>query len=382
MACCKPKMSKMRVVTLNSGIGMPRLGFGVVAPWKMKQEDGYIEEWVKNAAKIGFRYFDSAPLFRSKEEYERGFSQPESELGTALQEMMTTKKIKRKELFIASSCGNTFHSKDKVRECLEMTLKNMQVSYLDLYLIATPCGIEEGGDLAPMDDKGKLTPSGVDYLETWEAMESFVNEGTVRAIGLSNFSLRQFRRILENCRIKPAVLQMEANAFWLDKALIDYAQKNDVHVTAFSPFGAPERPWATKDTPNLLENETVLEIAKEVNRTGPQVLIRYCLQMGLSVVVRGTSPTNMEQNYDSFDFALTDEQLERLDKLNRRDGRAIYFPELMHHPDYPFHDFSDNVLAAEAARGGGGDVGVAIEAKAQAQQSENRHIDENDDSWE
>jgi len=361
----------MRVATLNCGIGMPRLGFGTVAPWKMKPDDGYIQEWVKDAVKVGFRYFDSAPMFRSKEEYESGYSQPEAELGKALSELMTTKKMKRKEFFIASSCGNTFHSRAKARECLEMTLNNMQLDYLDLYLIASPCGIEEGGDLAPKDDQGKLKPSGVDYLETWEAMESFVNEGLVRAIGISNFSLRQLQRILENCRIKPAILQMEANAFWVDKALISYAHKEDIHVTAFSPFGAPERPWATKDTPNLLENETVLQIAKEAKRTGPQVLIRYCMQLGLSVVVRGTSPTNMEQNYNSMDFMLNEEQIQKLDKLNKRDGRAIYFPELMHHPDYPFYDFTDNVLSGSDG-GSDGDAKAAPPAKKEDQISTNR----------
>jgi len=373
MSCCALKVpSKMRVATLNCGVGMPRLGFGVVAPWKMKPDDGYIEEWVKNAVNVGFRYFDSAPMFRNKEEFENGFSQPESEVGNALNFLMTTKKMKRKEFFIASSCGNTYHSNEKARECLERTLKNMRLDYLDMYLIASPCGIEEGGDLAPMDDKGKLKPSAVDYLETWAALESFVNEGLVRAIGLSNFSLRQLKRVLENCRIKPAVLQIECNAFWVDKALIAFARKEDIHVTAFSPFGAPERPWATKETPNLLENETVLQIAKEASRTGPQVLIRYCMQMGLSVVVRGTSPTDMEQNYNSIDFMLTDEQLERLDKLNKRDGRAIYFPELMHHPDYPFHDFSDIVLAGEDGQDKA--KPEAKEAK-EAQKSENRAKD-------
>lgn len=352
MACCAGKPPpKMLVATLNNGVGQPRLGFGTVSPWKMSPDEGYVQEWVETAADTGFRYFDSSPMFRSKEEFEKGHSQPEVEIGKALHNLMTNKKMKRNQFFIASSCGNTHHSKQKTRECLMTTLKNVQLDFLDLYLIGSPCGIEEGGDLAPMDDKGKLKSSGVDYLETWEALESFVNEGLVRAIGLSNFSYRQLKRVIENCRIKPSVLQIEVNAFWVDKALIDYAHKQNVHVTAFSPFGAPERPWATKDSPNLLENESVLEVAKELNRTAPQVLIRYCTQMGLSVVVRGTSPTNMEQNFNCFGFALTDIQLEKLDKLNRRDGRAIYLPELMHHPDYPFNDFTDNVIAAEEGRG-------------------------------
>jgi len=335
----------VRVVTLNNGVGMPRMGFGTVAPWKMRPDDGSIFKWVKTATDIGFRYFDSAPMFRTKEEFDQGYSQPETELGEAINDLIQTKKMKRNQFFIASKCGNTYHSKEKVRECLQTTLENMKLSYLDLYLIASPCGVEEGGDLAPMDDKGKLKPSGVDYLETWEAMEEFVNEGIIRAIGLSNFSLKQLQRVLDNCKIKPAVLQIETNAFWVDHTLIAYAQKNDIHVTAFSPFGAPERPWATEETPNLLKNETVLQVARQVQRTAPQVLLRYCIQKGLSVVVRGTSPTNMEENYNSFDFMLTDQHLKTLDELNKRDGRAIYLPELMHLPDYPFYDFSDNEMA-------------------------------------
>jgi len=369
MACCAPKASlKGRVVTLNCGVGMPLMGFGTVAPWKLRAEDGHIENWVATATATGFRYFDSAPMFRTKEEYEKGYSQPEVELGKAISDLMTTKKMKRSDFFIASKCGNTYHSRDKARECLEMTLKNMQLSYLDLYLIGSPCGVLEGEDLAPLDDKGKLKPSGVDYLETWEAFESFVNEGLVRSVGISNFSLKQLKRLIENCKIKPAVLQIEVNAFWVDKTLIAFAQKHDIHVTAFSPFGAPERPWATEETPNLLKDEKVLAVAREVNRTAPQVLIRYCFQMGLSVVVRGTSPTNMDQNYHSIDFMLTDEHLKTLDTLNKRDGRAIYLPELMHHPDYPFYDFSDN----EAAKEGQG----ANRNKEEIDENNNELIDE------
>jgi len=359
MSCCAPKTSsKLRVVTLNCGVGMPRMGFGTVAPWKLQAEDGQIENWVKTATATGFRYFDSAPMFRTKEEYERGYSQPEVELGKAVSDLITTKKMKRSDFFIASKCGNTYHSRDKVRECLEITLKNMQLDFLDLYIIGSPCGVLEGDDLAPLDDKGKLIPSGVDYLETWEAMESFVNEGLVRSVGVSNFSLKQLKRLIDNCKIKPAVLQIEVNAFWVDRTLISFAQKQDIHVTAFSPFGAPERPWATEKTPNLLKDEKVLVVAREVNRTAPQVLIRYCFQMGLSVVVRGTSPTNMDQNYQSIDFMLTDEHLKTLDTLNKREGRAIYFPELMHHPDYPFYDFSDNEAAKEEGKGESGVQGA------------------------
>jgi len=384
----------MRVATLNCGVGMPRIGFGTVAPWSMAADDGCVEKWVKDATNIGFRYFDSAPMFRTKEEYEDGLSRPEMELGKALRDLMTTKKMKRSEFFIASKCGNTYHSRAKARECLELTLRNMDLDYLDLYIMASPCGIEEGGDLAPMDDKGNLKPSGVDYLETWEAMEGFVNEGLVCAIGVSNFSLKQLKRLLQNCKIKPAVLQIEVNAFWVDKALISFAQKENVHVTAFSPFGAPERPWATEDTPNLLKDEKVLKVAEEVKHTAPQVLIRYCFQMGLSVVVRGTSPTNMEQNYNMLAFMLTDEHLKTLDSLNKRDGRAIYLPELMQHPDYPFYDFSDNELAKEAGGGddkskkkeGGGTRDSAVhhsptqQQQQQQQKSKNRN-DDDENNW-
>jgi len=309
MSCCATGPAKM--VTLNCGIGMPRLGFATVSPLKTKPEDGHIEVWVKNAVKVGFRYFDSAPMFRTKEEFESGYSQPEVELGKALNELMTTKNMKRKQFFIASTCGNTFHSKEKARECLEMTLRNMKLDFLDLYLIAAPSDVE--------DDKG------VDYLETWAAMESFINEGLVRAIGVANFSLKQLQRLVENCRVKPAVLQIEACAFWVEKALISYAQKENIHVTAFSPFGAPERPWDTNDTPNRNTNETKPKIAPEPKRTGQQDLIRYCTEMGLSVVGRMTSPTNMEQNYKGIEFMLTEEQMQKLDKplLSNADREII-----------------------------------------------------------
>ena len=181
-----------KTVKLYNGNEMPVLGLGT---WKSPV--GQVYEAVKIAIEAGYRHIDCAFIYGN-----------EKEIGKALSEVIQSGKVKREELFITSKLWNTYHSKKNAAKCLEQTLNNLRLDYLDLYLIHWPTGYQEGGELFPKDSQGNVSFSDVDYLESWHELENFVDQGKVKSIGLSNFNSQQIDRIIQNSKIQPAVDQV------------------------------------------------------------------------------------------------------------------------------------------------------------------------------
>ena len=186
----KNKMAK--TMKLYNGNEMPVLGLGT---WKSPV--GQVYEAVKIAVEAGYRHIDCAFIYGN-----------EKEIGKALSEIIQSGKVKREELFITSKLWNTYHSKKNAAKCLEQTLNNLRLDYLDLYLIHWPTGYQEDGEFFPKDSQGNVLFSDVDYLESWHELENFVNQGKVKSIGLSNFNSQQIDRIIQNSKKQPAVDQV------------------------------------------------------------------------------------------------------------------------------------------------------------------------------
>lgn len=161
-------------------------------------------------------------------------------------------------MFVTSKLWNSFHRPDLVRVGLEKTLKDLKLSYVDLYLIHWPFAYKEEGELFPNDSNGKIAFSSVDYLDTWRELEKLVDAGLTKSIGLSNFNKAQTQRVLDAARIKPVVNQIECHPYLSQQKLSAYLKSVNIVVTAYSPLGSPNRPWVTKDDPVLLEDPKVI----------------------------------------------------------------------------------------------------------------------------
>ncbi|CAN7992050.1 unnamed protein product [Ixodes pacificus] len=197
-----------------------------------QSEPGKVYEAVKNAIDAGYRHIDCALAYQN-----------EDEVGRAIEEKIKEGVVERKDLWVTSKCWNTFHSKSKVLECCQLSLKRLRLDYLDLYLMHWPFGYQEGGDIFPRNQAGDILFSDVDYLETWEGMEECYEKGLVRDIGLSNFNSEQIMRVLKAAKVKPVMLQVECHPYLNQSQLIEFCKKLDIKVTGYSPLGSPDRPW-------------------------------------------------------------------------------------------------------------------------------------------
>ena len=307
-------------LTLSSGYKMPLLGLGT---WKSKPNE--VKNAVIEAVKAGYRHLDCAYVYGN-----------EKEVGEALEELYKQNIISRKDIFITSKLWSTFHSPKLVKPALQETLANLKTDYLDLYLIHSPLSFKEGEDLFPKDQDNNAICVDIDYVITWRAMESLVDDKLVRSIGISNFNHEQTDRLLASCRIPPVTNQVECHPYLCQNKLINYCKSKGITVTAYSPLGSPDRPWATPEDPSLFEDERIVNIAKKYNKTPAQVLIRFHIDRDTIVIPKSVTKERIVENSKIFDFSLTKEDLETIESLDRH-HRFCAFDWTKNDKYYPFN---------------------------------------------
>ncbi|KAL5964686.1 Aldo-keto reductase family 1 member A1-A [Taenia solium] len=235
----------------------------------------------------------------------------EKEVGEGMITAMKKLNLKREDVLVTSKLWCDKHAPVDVRKACEMSIKNLGVDYLDLYLIHFPASFEmkDGVSIATIDPDSVV----FEYHkleDAWGAMEELVHAGLVRSIGVSNFNKRQIERILASCTIPPAVNQVEVNIHLLNTKLIEFCYSKNILVEGYALLGS-----SGGQVRPVLEEECVVEIAHKHNKTPAQVLLRHGLKRGIVVLVRSVTPERIKSNFDVFDFELTDEETEKLNNI-------------------------------------------------------------------
>ncbi|XP_056630186.1 aldo-keto reductase family 1 member B1-like isoform X1 [Diorhabda sublineata] len=312
-------MVKVPTVKFYNGKEIPIFGLGT---WKSKP--GEVTQAVKDAIKIGYRLIDCAYVYGN-----------EKEVGEALSAVFAEGIVKREDVFITSKLWNTFHRPDLVEKALKETLTNLKLDYLDLYLIHWPMAYKEEAELFPRREDGTIIFSDVDYVDTWKELEKLQEKGLVKSIGLSNFNEKQIERVLSIAKIKPVNLQVECHPYLNQKKLIDFCKSKGITVTAYSPLGSPDRPFAKPGDVELLKDPKLTGIAAKYNKSPAQILLRFQVDRGIIVIPKSVNKNRLQQNFDIFDFTLSSEDLAVLDSFNCN-GRILKLEAAIGHPHHPF----------------------------------------------
>jgi len=292
----------MKNHTFSNGDQMPLVGLGT---WK--SAPGEVYQAVRTAIEIGYRHFDCAWRYAN-----------ESEIGQALIDAINAGDVTREELWITSKLWNNAHQKDQVAVGLNDTLKQLQLDYLDLYLIHWPVAIKPE-IVFPNDASGFMSLEEVPLLETWQGMEAMFEKGLTKHIGVSNFSIEKLKRLLANAKHPIEANQIELHPFLQQQDLVDYCQSNNILVTAYSPLGSSDRPERLKleGEPVPLKHPTILSIADKHQCTAGQVLIAWALARGTSVIPKSSNPNRLKENFEAQQLQLEPSDMETISKMDK-----------------------------------------------------------------
>ncbi|KAM7237208.1 hypothetical protein CapIbe_011452 [Capra ibex] len=314
-------------VKLNDGHFIPVLGFGTFAPPEVPKSEAL--EVTKFAIEVGFRHIDSAHLYQNEEQ-----------VGQAIRSKIADGTVKREDVFYTSKLWSTSLRPELVRPALEKSLNNLQLDYVDLYIIHFPVALKPGEALFPKDENGKPIFDSVDLCRTWEALEKCKDAGLTKSIGVSNFNHKQLEKILNKpgLKYKPVCNQVECHPYLNQSKLLDFCKSHDIVLVAYGALGSQRlKEWVNPNLPFLLEDPVLSAIAKKHKQTPAVVALRYQIQRGVVVLAKSYNKKRIKENIQVFDFELTPEDMKAIDGLNS----SIRYNELLlgvGHPEYPFFE--------------------------------------------
>ncbi|MFS0562247.1 aldo/keto reductase [Terribacillus sp. 179-K 1B1 HS] len=265
----------MNYVTLNNGLKMPQLGFGV---WQVGNEEATAA--VAKALEVGYTSIDTAMIYKNEEG-----------VGKAIKEA----NVNREDLFITTKVWNSDQGYDNTIAAFEASLERLGLDYVDLYLIHWP------------------TPQYDEYVDTYKALEKLYKDGRVKAIGVCNFEIEHLERLMKETEITPVLNQVECHPYLAQNELKEFCKKHDIFLEAWSPLDQGG---------DVLKDEVVTAIAEKLGKTAAQVVLRWHLQNDTIVIPKSVTPSRIEENFQVFDFELSAEDMDAINKLDagRRKG--------------------------------------------------------------
>lgn len=266
-------------IALNDGTRIPQLGFGT-----FKIDPSETEQVVLNAIEVGYRHIDTARIYNN-----------EAEVGKAI----ASSGLAREEFYVTTKLWNDDQGTDTAFAAFEASMDRLNMEYVDLYLIHWPC---------PAKDR---------YIDSWKALEQIRESGRAKSIGVSNFLVPHLERLLNETDIKPVLNQIELHPYHQQPAVAEFCREHGIAVEAWGPLGQAKYP--------LLELPEVTQAATATGKTAAQVVLRWHLQRGNIVFPKSVSPERIAENFDVFDFQLTDQQMDAITALER-EGRVSADP--------------------------------------------------------
>ncbi|XP_038444845.1 aldo-keto reductase family 1 member D1-like [Canis lupus familiaris] len=276
-------------IPLSDGNSIPIIGLGTYSEPKLTPK-GTCAKSVKIAIDTGYRHIDGAYIYQN-----------EHEVGEAIREKIAEGKVQREDIFY---CG------------------------------------KPGDEIYPKDENGKWLYHKSNLCATWEALEACKDAGLVKSLGVSNFNRRQLELILNKpgLKHKPVSNQVECHPYFTQPKLLKFCQQRDIVIIAYSPLGTSRNPtWVNISSPPLLKDELLNALGKKYKKTAAQIVLRFNIQRGVVVIPKSFNPERIKENFQIFDFSLTEEEMKDIEALNKN----VRFVEMLmwcDHPEYPFHD--------------------------------------------
>lgn len=307
-------------VAFNNGVKCPLIGFGT---WRARGEDAY--KAVKHAIEVGYRHIDTAFVYQN-----------ENEVGRAINDTIKAGLIKRDDIFVVSKLSSTNHKENMVVPAIRKSLDNLQLEYLDLFLIHAPWSTipEVEGQVCL---NSKKTPDGKDVLddidpaETWRGMEQCVKLGLARSIGLSNFNSKQTEDIMQICTIKPVTNQVELHHLLNQEKLKRFSEERGITLTAYRSLGG------AKNIHKVLSDEKICSLATKYQKSPAQIILKWVMQRGIIAIPKSVTPKRIEENLAASNFTISDEDMAYISSMDTN-TRYCEFLDSKDSKYFPFHE--------------------------------------------